>query len=305
MKTKILLATFLLAAATGLFAPAAAVAQVAGREEITNKLNHIRLDVFGPYDAVPLSELVKNLAMEARKRDPDKKGINFVINPNPPVSAPSATVFDPTTGLPINAPAEQMDINSVTIRVAMPLNDIRLVDALDAVVLTADHPIQYTIESYGVIFSGKALAAPSAPPEAKSSPSGLGDFPPVIIKTVPEAGSMDVPAGEYEVKITFSKEMTDQSWSWVAAWPGSEPSSQGPPHFEPDHRTCVMKVMLQPGRAYGWWLNTSEFHGFQDTQHRPAVPYLLSFATGSAGDRTSDSVNRGSSGAWSPTLAPG
>ena len=40
----------------------------------------------------------------------------------------------------------------------------------------------------------------------------------VLDARVPEAGSKDVPSGEYEVKITFSKEMTDQSWSWVTAW---------------------------------------------------------------------------------------
>ncbi len=38
----------------------------------------------------------------------------------------------------------------------------------------------------------------------------IDSFAPVVVKTVPEAGSKDVPPGEYEVKITFSKEMTDQ-----------------------------------------------------------------------------------------------
>jgi len=45
----------------------------------------------------------------------------------------------------------------------------------------------------------------------------IDNFAPVVVKTVPEAGSKDVPPGEYEVKITFSKEMTDQSWSWSSA----------------------------------------------------------------------------------------
>ena len=43
-------------------------------------------------------------------------------------------------------------------------------------------------------------------------------FAPVVVKTVPEAGTKNVPPGEFEVKITFSKEMTDQSWSWCSAW---------------------------------------------------------------------------------------
>ena len=41
----------------------------------------------------------------------------------------------------------------------------------------------------------------------------MDNFPPVIVKTVPEAGAKDVPPGEYEVRITFSKDMADKSWS--------------------------------------------------------------------------------------------
>jgi len=102
---------------------------------------------------------------------------------------------------------------------------------------------------------------------------------PVVVKTVPQAGSKDVPAGEYEIRITFSKEMTDQSWSWATAWQNSDPQSLGKPHYEADHKTCVMKVKLEAGKTYGWWINSQKFHGFQDTQHHPAVPYLLVFQT--------------------------
>jgi glucose-6-phosphate dehydrogenase assembly protein OpcA len=76
-------------------------------------------------------------------------------------------------------------------------------------------------------------------------------FAPVVVKTVPEAGTKNVPTGEYEVKITFSKEMADQSWSWCAAWQNSDPESVDKPHYEADHKTCVMKVKLEPGKTYG------------------------------------------------------
>lgn len=104
-------------------------------------------------------------------------------------------------------------------------------------------------------------------------------FAPVVVKTVPEAGSKNVPAGEFEVKITFSKEMTDQSWSWATAWQNSDPQSLGKPHYDADHRTCVMKVKLEPGKTYGWWINSEKFHNFRDTQNHPAIPYLLTFRT--------------------------
>ena len=107
----------------------------------------------------------------------------------------------------------------------------------------------------------------------------IDSFAPVVVKTVPEAGTKDVPPGEYEVKITFSKEMTDQSWSWSSAWQNSDPKSLGKPHYEADRKTCVMKVKLEPGQTYAFWLNSEKFQNFKDSDGRPAVPYLLIFQT--------------------------
>jgi hypothetical protein len=107
----------------------------------------------------------------------------------------------------------------------------------------------------------------------------IDSFAPVVVKTIPEAGSKDVPPGEMEVKITFSKEMTDQSWSWSSAWQNSDPKSLGKPHYEANRKTCVMKVKLEPGKTYGWWINSPKFHGFQDLQNHPAIPYLFTFKT--------------------------
>ena len=105
----------------------------------------------------------------------------------------------------------------------------------------------------------------------------IDNFAPVVVKTVPEAGTKNVPPGEFEVKITFSKEMADQSWSWTTAWENSGPEFIGKPHYDADHKTCVVKVKLEPGKTYGWWINSQKFHGFQDTQHHPAIPNLLTF----------------------------
>jgi hypothetical protein len=107
----------------------------------------------------------------------------------------------------------------------------------------------------------------------------INSFAPVVVKTIPEAGTTNVPPGEYEVKITFSKEMKDQSWSWSSAWIDSNPESLGKPYYDADHKTCVLKVKLEPGKTYGWWINSQKFHGFQDTQNHPAIPYLLTFKT--------------------------
>ncbi len=125
------------------------------REIIINKLERIRLETVH-YDGLPLSEVVLNLRDEARKRDLEKKGINFMINPNAPPDAPAE---------PGPAPAEAIDVNSIAIRINPALNDVRLVDVLDAVVKVADHPIKYSVEDYGVVFSLKG-SEPEAGDEA-------------------------------------------------------------------------------------------------------------------------------------------
>ena len=128
-----------------------------------------------------------------------------------------------------------------------------------------------------ILIATLAIAAWLAPQAGRAQ--DIDNFAPVVVKTVPEAGSKDVPPGEFEVKVTFSKEMADESWSWSSAWRDSDPKSLGKPHYEADHKTCVMKVKLEPGKTYGWWINSQRFHGFQDTQHHPAIPYLLTFKT--------------------------
>lgn len=102
---------------------------------------------------------------------------------------------------------------------------------------------------------------------------------PVVVKTVPEAGAKDVAAGEMEIKVTFSKEMADNSWSWSSAWKGSEPAIIGKPRYDADKKTCILKVKLEPNKTYGYWINSQKFTGFRDKQGRPAVPYFFVFQT--------------------------
>ena len=124
-----------------------------GRQIIMGKLDRIRLDK--GWDGLPLSEVIKDLGNESRKRDPDKRGINFIINPNVSTAAPA---IDPATGLPIasGAPAEPVDVGATLIKINPVLTDVSLADLLDAIVKVADHPIKYSIEDYAVVFSVKS-----------------------------------------------------------------------------------------------------------------------------------------------------
>jgi hypothetical protein len=114
---------------------------------------------------------------------------------------------------------------------------------------------------------------------ARASAQSIDSMPPVIVKTVPESGARNVAAGEMEIKVTFSKAMTDNSWSWSSAWQNSSPESIGKPKYDAARRTCSLKVKLEPGKTYAYWINSGKFQGFRDSQGHPSVPYLLIFET--------------------------
>lgn len=105
----------------------------------------------------------------------------------------------------------------------------------------------------------------------------LESAPPVVVKTVPVAGSANVDPGLTEIRVTYSKPMQDRSWSWCTWREESQLDSTGQPHYLADGRTCVLPVKLQPGKFYATWLNSGEFQNFKDRDGRPAVPYLLTF----------------------------
>lgn len=136
---------------------------------VESKLEDIQLEEV-TFDGLPLPQVLQFLSKESRKRDPDKKGINFLINPNvlPVASAP---VVDPTTGQVIPTPSpEPLDMNNVIVRFNLPLREVRLKDVLDAVVKVADRPVEYSVEEYGVVFSARpeshAGGAPVSPQSA-------------------------------------------------------------------------------------------------------------------------------------------
>jgi RNA polymerase sigma-70 factor (ECF subfamily) len=107
----------------------------------------------------------------------------------------------------------------------------------------------------------------------------LASVPPVVVKTVPEAGSDDVDPKTAEIKVTFSKKMADQSWSWVRLSKESYPATAGDPKYLKDEKTCVLPVKLEPGKTYAIWINSEQFDNFKDADGKAAVPYLLVFKT--------------------------
>jgi hypothetical protein len=135
------------------FAPQGAPGTPPRGGRLEGKLREIVLDEV-QLDGLPLSEVLKFLSDQSQKRDPEKQGINFLLNPNPPQRQDNlSTPIDPATGLPIAGPVESVDITTVSVKFNIPLRHVTMADVLDAIVRVADHPIQYAVEDYAVIFS--------------------------------------------------------------------------------------------------------------------------------------------------------
>ena len=113
----------------------------------------------------------------------------------------------------------------------------------------------------------------------QGEPVSVKTMPPVVVKTVPESGSTTVDPKLTEISVTFSKDMTDGNWAWCQISKETYPNTIGKPQYQQDKRTCVLPVMLEPGKTYVIWLNLGKFQGFRDADGHAAVPYLLVFET--------------------------
>lgn len=105
--------------------------------------------------------------------------------------------------------------------------------------------------------------------ERREKPS-VKTLPPVVVKTVPQSGDMKVDAAKTkEIRVTFSKKMTDQSWSWSQISEDTKlPISEI--HYDKEQRTCIATVDLEPGKTYVSWLNSERFGLRPATRQLPA-----------------------------------
>src|SRR5260221_897903 len=128
------------------------------RQALYAKLDRIHLDQFQA-DGLPLGEVIKSLNDEAKKRDPDKRGVNFLLGGSiDPVNV--APGIDPATGLPVAPGGEVADISTTTIKIIPALTDLSLRQALEAITKVADRPIKVSYEDWAVVISLKAPENP-------------------------------------------------------------------------------------------------------------------------------------------------
>jgi Flp pilus assembly secretin CpaC/tetratricopeptide (TPR) repeat protein len=120
-----------------------------GRQEIISKLKNIKVETI-KFPGVPLREVLNNLADLARNRDPQGLGINFFVDRL--AQFQQAGGVD-ANGVPNVGGGEQSDIAEVKITLA--LNNVKMMDILDAITKTAERPIKYSFLEYAVEFSFK------------------------------------------------------------------------------------------------------------------------------------------------------
>ncbi|MFM8469276.1 MAG: hypothetical protein ACKODH_04805, partial [Limisphaerales bacterium] len=153
-----------------------------GAQRINKKLDDIVFPEIN-YPGLTLAEVVKALDADTKKYDPEKKGLNYLINnvitdyisanvPAGPgggaaaaVAAPVAPVLDPM-GNPIAAAAggtQKPDLETVIIKVDTILKDLTLRQVLDVICKTAEVKmpdnraagLKFSVEEYAIVFSPK------------------------------------------------------------------------------------------------------------------------------------------------------
>jgi RNA polymerase sigma-70 factor (ECF subfamily) len=127
---------------------------------------------------------------------------------------------------------------------------------------------------------GIALGSVMNPLAGQPEPITLESAQPSVVMTVPPAGSDSIDPKLSEIRVTFSKDMKNGTWSWARRLPTENfPATNGNPRYLDDKRTCVLPVKLEAEKTYSIWINTEKLTNFKDNGGRSAVPYLLVFKT--------------------------
>ncbi len=131
------------------------------RQRIMAKLDQMVIKEMH-FDGVPLVEVVRFLQEESVKQDPDKLGINFIINSNlddQPSSRRDST-RDPL-GAPLAPAPGAIDLDSMLIKINPPLRNLRMIDALDVITKSATpidgKGLSFMVEDYAVVFRQRVV----------------------------------------------------------------------------------------------------------------------------------------------------
>ncbi len=130
------------------------------RQAIYQKLRTIRLAEWGPIDNLPLSEVVRQISDEAKRRDlavPGRApGLNIFIAGNADSAGGAALGGVDPNGLPIAPDPAGSDLNAVPLRLGTKLTDLSLEQVLNVIEKIAERRIKYSVEDFGIMISPRA-----------------------------------------------------------------------------------------------------------------------------------------------------
>jgi len=135
------------------------------RQRIESKLDQMLLkEVF--FDGLPLAEVVRFLREESIKQDPEKVGINFVINSHldgQPAGDGGKTLRDPL-GAPLAPVVPPEDLRVVLVTINPPLKNLTMREMLSAITNATAQVgklgLDYKVEDYGVVFRQRVIDPP-------------------------------------------------------------------------------------------------------------------------------------------------
>ena len=105
------------------------------------------------------------------------------------------------------------------------------------------------------------------------------DAPPRIVSTSPKIGVTEVDPALKEIKVTFDRDMGG-GMSWTGGGPDYPKVREGAKaYWQPDKRTCVLPVRLQPGHFYRVGVNSPSHQSFRGENGLPAAAKAITFRT--------------------------
>jgi hypothetical protein len=131
---------------------------------------------------------------------------------------------------------------------------------------------------------------PSDPGKRKnrSGPPAFLLYPVNILYSNLRSGSMEIPAGLKNLKITFDRDMY-LAMEWDIQTSSGSLDVDQETGFWHDWRTCVLPLDLNRAEFYSVRINPGDKTGFRDIRDQPALTEEIRFTTEGAGD---DLVNR-------------
>jgi hypothetical protein len=108
-----------------------------------------------------------------------------------------------------------------------------------------------------------------------------GSRAPLVVQTIPNDGASDVDSTLDTIRVTFSRAMQPDDWSWAKELGSSAPVITGIP-FYADERTAILPVRLQPETRYVVWVNSpddEQLRKFQSSDGVSAPAYRIEFRT--------------------------